>query len=128
MIALTRLLATSLKWPIFPISDGVVLRDRQETVHCDGGAEQVTDELALVLVAILTMRQVQRIPQVQRVGGGAINGRGIGGELVRLVRENFGLDTRLMRFAARAAASVYSHVGFGKCGAAKSGFLVANLH
>ncbi len=44
----------------------------------------------------------------------AFQGRGIGRELIRLVHEKAGLDTRLILLSAPAAQSYYPHIGMEK--------------
>ncbi len=44
----------------------------------------------------------------------AFQGKGIGRELIRLVHEKAGLDTRLILLSAPAAQSYYPHIGMKK--------------
>jgi len=44
----------------------------------------------------------------------AFQGKGIGRELIRLIHEKAGLDTRLILLSAPAAKSFYPHVGMEK--------------
>lgn len=44
----------------------------------------------------------------------SVQGHGLGRELIRLVHENVGLDTRLILIAAPAAQTYYPHIGMEK--------------